>query len=124
MNRLIRNLHQRNLGAQEERERSAQASPLERWLEGRIQEADRHRRERVVLGTKAWQGAMHDWEVGNVTKLAEDYPSLVESYRGDPPATAPDSRTKKRSTSDSSLGFGRRFKSCMRPSRRAEGHRQ
>lgn len=64
-------------------------TPLERWLKGRIEEAGRHRHERTVLGTSAWQRAMNDWEVQNVTELAADYPSLVPGYRGDPPGHRP-----------------------------------
>jgi hypothetical protein len=32
---------------------------------------------------------MHDWEVQNVTELADDYPTVVQSYRGDPPGHLP-----------------------------------
>jgi hypothetical protein len=64
-------------------------SPLERWLKGRVEEAARNRRERSVLGDRAWQGAMHKWEAENVQWLLDNYPSLVKDYQGDPPGHQP-----------------------------------
>ncbi len=64
-------------------------TPLEAWLKGRIDEANQHKRERVALGAPAYRTAMWDWDVQNVKDLSDRFPSLVVSYRGDPPDHLP-----------------------------------
>ena len=67
----------------------AAVSPLEQWLEQRIEEAARHKRERVVLGSPAYRTAMNGWDFQNVNDLLENHPSLVTGYRGNPPGHLP-----------------------------------
>ncbi len=62
---------------------------LKDWLEQRIAEAERHLRERVVLGDSANRKAMGTWDFDNTHYLSQQHPSLVQQYRGEPPGHLP-----------------------------------
>src|SRR6202049_2822513 len=76
---------------------ASQRSPLEEWLEGRIEAHDVIVRERAVREEREYQEQMGDWDTQNVNELGGIdsrtlktdrstalAPELVKSYRADP----------------------------------------
>lgn len=69
-------------------------TPLERWLQGRLDEHAVHARERAVRGDRAYLAAMWKWDVANIEGLYGDpksndrtsgvAPELTQSYREPP----------------------------------------
>lgn len=75
----------------------AKMTPLERWLEGRVEEHAVIARERAVRGDLAYLNRMGEWDTQNVNELAgidphslkvdtstAVAPELADSYRADP----------------------------------------
>ena len=60
-------------------------TPLERWLQGRIEVAKTAARERVVRGDATYLTHMGKWDTENVDELMGGVaPELADSYRADP----------------------------------------